>query len=100
MFLVKTDASGYTMVEDIDAAAAPLLLVPNPATDHVRIITDREHPASITITDATGKRVFSIAAPVAAMNELDVGFLSDGIYQVMGTFNDGQVAIGRLVIAH
>jgi alpha-tubulin suppressor-like RCC1 family protein len=69
---------------------ASLEIFPNPVSDHLHIIAEKIK--TITITNALGQNLETHIA-----DDIDVSFLSPGIYFVMIGFENGQVAVRRFI---
>ncbi|MBK6882735.1 MAG: T9SS type A sorting domain-containing protein [Flavobacteriales bacterium] len=72
-----------------------LVLLPNPATDHLRI-TSEGTILNILVIAADGREVL-LAAPNTQSSLIDVSGLSVGPYVVLSTLNDGTLQRGRFI---
>lgn len=80
MILVKA-SEVIAGVNDSNLAASVSLL-PNPATDRLRVISEIEDIQQITITDVLGKQVFSSSNYDVKEATIDISTLSKGMYFV------------------
>jgi PKD repeat protein len=90
-------------VDEIQAPASSLVLMPNPATDQVRLITTLSRSAEVrmSIMDATGRMIISQDLGSRPAGEImipvDVGALAPGSY-LARLEADGAASVARLVI--
>lgn len=87
---------GITSIE----AAPPLIVVPNPATEHIQItLPDGGHGYQLRIHDASGRIVHQEQLGSSAKPIVDVRGFAAGVYQLVLN-DDRQVYQASLVIAH
>lgn len=79
----KTDHT--TSTNDVNSKQPKLELVPNPASDQVKIIMDKNEPFTVQIYSVTGQLVLQ---STVTGNTIDVSELDAGIYLVQVTTSD------------
>ena len=97
LYKMFVDAS-YTSIKDIKGNAQ-ISLLPNPATSTFSILTSMDEQAisGINISELTGRSVKEIPASEGT-KDIDVSYLSNGIYLISIKMADGSVATKKLAI--
>ena len=98
--LVRFDESLFLGVENINENNS-LSLFPNPADDFVNIRLNADVSGTLVLTNSEGRTV--LEKSIHHSNNtfvIDVTDLKSGIYFVQLYFDDGSVAIKKLVVVH
>lgn len=90
-----TTSSGIVLGMDEQLAKSHVILVPNPTTGMVRVVS--EHDVQIQVFDLTGKTVYT-SSDVKANATLDLSGLGKGTFLVNITGKDGVKTVKKLMI--
>jgi len=87
-----------TGIEDVLVDAGKLSIGPNPATDYIRVKSEK-NPRSITIFNILGIKTkeFMLSNVQGGENELYIGDLHPGVYLLQAISVDGQVVVRKII---
>jgi Ig-like domain CHU_C associated/Secretion system C-terminal sorting domain len=96
-----TDTSGCNLINSVGIAESALkdnsiLIYPNPTSDLINIIKPYNGNAMVEIRDLTGKVIYS-AQSAKELTQLDIRYLSNGIYFVKITTSE-KSSITKLIV--